>query len=102
MADCIHVIVRGEVQGVGYRAFAVSEARRLGLAGWVRNLRDGSVEAVAEGEEGLIYRWLNRLREGPTAARVDELQPVWEEAQGRMGFIARSTAPAAEPFRTKS
>ncbi len=64
-------VVRGRVQGVGFRFFAERLARELGLVGWVRNLRDGSVETVAEGEDGAVERYITRLREGPASSRVD-------------------------------
>jgi acylphosphatase len=68
-----HAIVRGRVQGVGYRFFAERAARDLGVRGWVRNLPDGSVEAVAEGEDEAIVRFLERLRQGPRGSRVESL-----------------------------
>ncbi len=68
-----HAIVRGRVQGVGYRFFAERAARDLGVRGWVRNLPDGSVEAVAEGEDEAIARFVARLREGPRGSRVESL-----------------------------
>ena len=66
-------IVRGRVQGVGYRFFAERAARELDVRGWVRNLPDGSVEAVAEGEEDAISRFFDRLRQGPRGSRVEQL-----------------------------
>ena len=64
-------VVSGRVQGVGYRFFAERAARELGVRGWVRNLPDGSVETVAEGEEDAVSRYLARLETGPRASRVD-------------------------------
>jgi acylphosphatase len=63
--------VRGRVQGVGFRATTVSVARRLGLAGWVRNLVDGDVELEAEGPPEAIEQLLTFLHRGPPGARVD-------------------------------
>ncbi len=63
-------IVTGQVQGVGYRFFAERAARDLDVRGWVRNLPDGSVETVAEGEEEAIARYFDRLRQGPRGALV--------------------------------
>ena len=78
--------VTGRVQGVGFRWFVVKEARALGLAGYVRNLADGSVEVVAEGEAAALERLAAALAHGPAAARV--------------AGVARSESPVAvEPGR---
>lgn len=66
-------IVRGRVQGVYYRYFTRQEAHRLGLAGWVRNLPDGTVEAHVQGPAEKVETLRRRLREGPPAARVAEI-----------------------------
>ena len=66
-----HVIVRGLVQGVGYRAFVEHEAHRRGLRGWVRNRRDGSVEAVFAGPRAMVEDMIEICRRGPFSARVD-------------------------------
>jgi acylphosphatase len=68
-----HIVVRGRVQGVGYRAFVEDEALRRGLEGWVRNRRDGNVEAVFKGEEEAVAAMIEACRRGPYAARVDTL-----------------------------
>jgi acylphosphatase len=68
------LIVSGRVQGVGFRFFAERAARELALAGFVRNLPNGAVEAVAEGEEEAIVRYVERLREGPRMGRVTDLR----------------------------
>jgi acylphosphatase len=75
MADQIirHVTVRGRVQGVGYRAFVMDAAEAHGLAGWVRNRRDGTVEAVFAGPAEAITVVLAECRRGPPVARVDGL-----------------------------
>jgi acylphosphatase len=62
--------VEGRVQGVGFRAFVLRQARRLGLDGWVRNETDGAVAVEAEGEAATLEAFEGRLREGPPAARV--------------------------------
>ena len=67
------ILVRGRVQGVGYRAWVDHEARRLGLQGWVRNRRDGSVEAVFEGDEETVADIIASCRRGPFSARVDDI-----------------------------
>jgi acylphosphatase len=66
-----HVSIRGRVQGVGYRAWTAEEARRRGLEGWVRNRRDGSVEAVFFGVEDVVADMLAACRRGPLSARVN-------------------------------
>jgi acylphosphatase len=68
-----HVIVRGRVQGVGYRAFVEHEALARGLEGWVRNRHDGTVEAVFKGDDEIVADMVEACRRGPFAARVDEL-----------------------------
>ena len=74
MADVIkHVIVRGLVQGVGYRYWTESLARRLGLKGWVRNRRDGTVEAVFAGAPHAVAAMIADCRRGPSPARVESV-----------------------------
>jgi acylphosphatase len=68
------VLVRGRVQGVGYRAWTEHEARQRGLGGWVRNRRDGSVEAVFAGDAVTVDAMLSACRRGPPAARVEDVQ----------------------------
>ena len=75
--------VRGRVQGVNFRTFAASHARRLGLAGWVRNLPDGAVvEVYAEGSRAAVEALLERLREGPGMARVNGVDVEWRAPRG--------------------
>lgn len=79
-------LAHGRVQGVGYRAFAIHQARALGLEGYARNLPDGrSVEVVAEGERAALEELLVRLRRGPIAARVERVEEAWGPAQGSLG-----------------
>jgi acylphosphatase len=66
-------IVRGRVQGVGFRWFVEREAHLLGIAGWVRNKHDGSVEVLAQGTRDQLSGLHSRLREGPRASRVDSV-----------------------------
>jgi acylphosphatase len=67
-------IIRGRVQGVGFRWFVEREAHILGIAGWVRNNHDGSVEVLAQGTRDQLLGLHSRLREGPRAARVDAVE----------------------------
>jgi acylphosphatase len=71
MTDIRHVIIRGRVQGVGYRAWVEHEALRRGLAGWTRNRRDGSVEAVFAGPADAVAAMIEACRRGPPSARVE-------------------------------
>lgn len=68
-----HIVARGRVQGVGYRAFVEGEALARGIEGWVRNRRDGTVEALFIGEDALIADMIEACRRGPFAARVDRI-----------------------------
>lgn len=69
-------IVRGRVQGVGFRWFVDHEARQLGLSGWVRNNLDGTVEVLAIGSEQQHAALRDKLHRGPRAARVDEVREI--------------------------
>ena len=75
MSDSIrHVTIRGRVQGVGYRAFVDHEARTRKLEGWVRNRRDGRVEAVFAGPAAPVVAMIAACRQGPSSARVEAVQ----------------------------
>lgn len=83
----LHAVVRGFVQGVGFRYFVLERVHGTGLRGWVRNRRDGSVECVAEGPRQLVERLLDELRRGPRSARVDDVEVDWQPARGDLsGF----------------
>jgi len=82
-------VVRGRVQGVGYRAFAVAAARKAGVSGWVHNAADGSVSGEAEGEPAAIEDFLTALRRGPTFARVASVDSTTVPATGSAGFAVR-------------
>jgi acylphosphatase len=77
-------LVRGRVQGVGFRWFVESEARNLGIAGWVRNNPDSSVEVLAIGSRDQLSNLHARLQQGPRAARVDDVEEF--EAQAVPGL----------------
>ncbi|MFA5844201.1 MAG: acylphosphatase [Coriobacteriia bacterium] len=83
------VIVSGLVQGVYFRASTVDAARRLGLAGWVRNLPGGSVEAVFEGPVGSVEAAIEWTRTGPRGARVSSVEVTRETPLGETGFSVR-------------
>ncbi|MDW7709563.1 MAG: acylphosphatase [Deferrisomatales bacterium] len=83
------VLVSGRVQGVFFRASTRDVARRLGLRGWVRNLPDGGVEAVFEGERGLVEEAVAWCRTGPPEARVAHCDVIWEEPRGEGSFTIR-------------
>jgi acylphosphatase len=81
MAELVRARIRvtGVVQGVGYRYFVRNAAMSLGLAGKVRNLSDGSVEVIAEGERSLVSALIGELRTGPRYASVERVDVAWEE-----------------------
>ena len=84
-----HAVVRGVVQGVGFRFFAERTARALGIRGWVRNRPDGTVETVAQGDETSVGEYLARLRRGPSGARVDEVVVQEASAEEYASFEVR-------------
>ncbi|MDD4869515.1 MAG: acylphosphatase [Kiritimatiellae bacterium] len=77
-----HFIIQGRVQGVCYRMYACEEAERLGLAGWVRNKADGTVEIVAEGEENDLAAFLCWCRRGPSYAKVTGIIEKYSDVTG--------------------
>jgi len=81
-AKRVHVFITGRVQGVGFRAWTEREARVLGLKGWVKNLPDGRVEAVVEGPPDKVAALLDKLKAGPRAAKVENLEAKEEAATG--------------------
>lgn len=78
----VHIWVNGRVQGVGFRAFVQQQGYLLGLTGWVRNVGYDSVETVAEGRRDVLERFVEAVRQGPRAARVDEVRVEWETPSG--------------------
>ena len=80
MQKRLHAFVCGRVQGVWYRASTQKTAQKLGLNGWVRNLPDGRVELVAEGDEQALQQLLNWCWQGPTLAQVSDIQHEWSHA----------------------
>ena len=91
--------IHGLVQGVSYRDWAVRAARSRGLTGWVRNLRDGSVEALVVGESGAVEAFTADCRRGPTAARVDRIDHREESASPIEGFTIRPNGTVRQGCR---
>ena len=92
MAESIvraRALVIGRVQGVWFRQSTADEAHALGVAGWVRNLPDGSVEAVFEGPPAVVERALDYVRTGPPRAAVSSVDVTREEPTGEKGFAVR-------------
>ena len=83
--------ITGRVQAVGYRAWAIDEALRLGLRGWVRNRTDGSVEAFVTGAPEAVAAMVEASRKGPTAAQVSDVTVTPDKDDGSVGFVARPT-----------
>ena len=80
------VVVRGSVQGVFFRVETRNRARSLGLAGWVRNARDGTVEAAFEGDDERVESMVEWCRRGPAGARVEDVEVIWVASEGEEGF----------------
>ncbi len=91
-AICVRLRITGRVQGVWFRAWAMEQAEELGLDGWVRNRRDGSVEAVVHGPVERIEEMAARCRIGPPAARVERLETTREAEPVAPGFHQKPTA----------
>jgi acylphosphatase len=85
--------ISGRVQGVAYRAWTVETATSLGLRGWVRNRRDGSVEALIVGPEVSVARMIEACRRGPPAARVDRVE-ITEAPDAGLGAIGFRQLPS--------
>ena len=81
-----HVVVHGHVQGVFFRDSVRRRAQQAGLAGWVRNRADGTVEAVFEGDPAGVARLVAFCREGPPGARVEAVETTAEDPRGEAGF----------------
>ena len=86
----VHVIISGLVQGVFFRAETKYNAQRLNLSGWVKNLPDGNVEAVFQGDRSAVEEILEWCRRGPSGAIVKDVQIEWQECLGEeKGFYIR-------------
>jgi acylphosphatase len=82
MQVAAHIVVKGVVQGVGFRYFVFRVAARLGLGGWVRNLYNGDVEVLAEGERSLVEELIKDVNVGPRSAHVKDLTIEWQNYTG--------------------
>ena len=81
-SERLHCVVRGDVQGVGFRYFLIRRAQALRLSGWVQNRDDGTVEFVAEGSRRDLEQLERAAREGPRMARVSAVEVSWSRAAG--------------------
>jgi acylphosphatase len=81
-----HVLISGEVQGVGFRYYTSVKARNLGLGGWVKNLNSGKVEAVFEGDEAVVNQMVEWCKKGPSSALVANVSVDYDEPEGLEGF----------------
>ena len=77
--NSVHLVAHGRVQGVGFRFFVREQAVPRGIKGWVKNLPDGNVEIVAEGEKEILITFIDRVKKGPLFGTVSELQVEWIE-----------------------
>jgi len=84
-----HVFISGRVQGVWFRAHTREKAEELGLSGWVRNLHDGRVEAVFEGEDKEVDEMVKWCHRGPPLSRVEKVDVEYEPPKGEKGFTIR-------------
>ena len=78
----LHAVISGRVQGVGFRGFTATAAQRVGLTGWVRNRINGTVEAVAEGDQPSLDAFLREVSRGPGPSYVDNVEFNWQPATG--------------------
>jgi acylphosphatase len=88
-----HVFVTGRVQGVSFRYATYHQARSQGVVGWVRNLLDGRVEAVFEGEEAAVRRLVEWCRRGPPGAYVEGIEVTWPTPTGEFGEFGIERTP---------
>lgn len=91
MIRSLQCIVNGKVQGVGFRAWVEGQAQSLGVNGWVRNLADGTVEVLAQGDNAAVQELATRLLAGSTLARVEDVNLKWiEYDKEHSGFEIRT------------
>ncbi|HEX2135127.1 MAG TPA: acylphosphatase [Microvirga sp.] len=92
----VHVIIRGRVQGVGFRAWTQHQAELRSLEGWVRNRRDGTVEALLSGPDAAVEAMLNACRQGPAGSRVERV----ETGEADLATVPRPVSGRFEVLRT--
>lgn len=76
-----HIFITGFVQGVGFRQFVKSQAKKVGVTGWVQNTEDGKVEAVLQGDKDAIELLIEKAKKGPDVSEVTDVQVSWEEEE---------------------
>ena len=86
------IVITGRVHGVGYRDWLVAEARALGVSGWVRNRRDGTVEALLDGDEAAVEEVLRLCRRGPLLAAVESITESLADPPEQPGFLRLPTS----------
>jgi acylphosphatase len=87
----VHLLLHGRVQGVNFRGWAREQAEQLGLSGWIRNRRDGNVEAVFAGPSETVDIMLARCRSGPRDARVEDIEIIQDGGAAPQGFTIKPT-----------
>lgn len=90
----VHVFYSGQVQGVGFRYTTVRISHRFAVTGWIRNLYDGRVEMLAEGQEDTLTAFLNEVRHGPLQQHIRDVQMTWADATHQ--YTEFKTVPTAE------
>ncbi len=83
----VHILVKGKVQNVGFRAHVEYSARQLGLTGWVRNVGYDAVETIAEGERQMLDRFTESVKTGPRGSQVDESSVEWSDPTGEFTYF---------------
>jgi acylphosphatase len=89
MKKSAHVFISGNVQGVGYRYFVKRWAKTYGVKGWVRNMDDGRVEGLFQGEVEGVEKLIEKCKEGPFLAKVEDVVARWEEGEEFLEFLVR-------------
>ena len=77
----IYIIIKGKVQGVSFRYFTLKQAQELNIVGWVRNIPNGTVEAVAQGDKINLELFIKKLKQGSSFSRVDDMKLIWEHTE---------------------